>query len=49
MIAAELMEAEIWHQIGAGRGEVSEARSTDWNGHRPRLGSTIVVDGVSIT
>jgi transposase-like protein len=42
MIAAELMEAEIERQIGAGRGEVSEARSTHRNGYRPRPWATRV-------
>jgi len=42
MIAAELMEAEIERQIGAGRGEVSEARSTHRNGYRQRPWATRV-------
>jgi hypothetical protein len=42
MVARELMEAEISRQIGAGRGEVSEARSTHRNGYRPRPWATRV-------
>lgn len=42
MVAAEIMEAEIAHQIGAGRGEVSETRSTHRNGYRPRPWATRV-------
>ncbi len=42
MIAAEIMEAEIERQIGAGRGEVSESRSTHRNGYRPRPWATRV-------
>jgi transposase-like protein len=43
MIAAEIMEAEISRQIGAGKGEVAaEARSTHRNGYRPRPGATRV-------
>jgi putative transposase len=42
MIAAQLMEAEIERQIGAGKGEVSEARSTHRNGYRPRPWATRV-------
>ncbi len=42
MIAAQLMEAEIARQIGAGKGEVSEARSTHRNGYRPRPWATRV-------
>ena len=42
MIAAEIMEAEIARQIGAGKGEVSEARSTHRNGYRPRPWATRV-------
>lgn len=42
MIAAEIMEAEIGRQIGAGRGEVSEGRSTHRNGYRPRPWATRV-------
>lgn len=36
MMAAELIEAEISAQVGAGRDEVTEARSTHRNGYRPR-------------
>jgi putative transposase len=37
MVAAQLMDAEITAQIGAGRGEVApESRSTHRNGYRPR-------------
>jgi putative transposase len=42
MIATEIMEAEIERQIGAGKGEVSEARSTHRNGYRPRPWATRV-------
>ena len=42
MVAAELMEAEIARQIGAGKGEVSEARRTHRNGYRPRPWATRV-------
>lgn len=42
MIAAEIMEAEIARQIGAGKGEVSEGRSTHRNGYRPRPWGTRV-------
>ena len=42
MIAAEIMEAEIGRQIGAGKGEVSEARATHRNGYRPRPWATRV-------
>jgi transposase-like protein len=42
MIAAEIMEAEIARQIGAGKGEVSEGRSTHRNGYRPRPWATRV-------
>ena len=42
MIAAEIMEAEIERQIGAGKGEVSETRSTHRNGYRPRPWATRV-------
>lgn len=42
MIAAEIMEAEISRQIGAGKGEVAEARSTHRNGYRPRPWATRV-------
>ena len=34
MIAAEIMEAEIERRVGAGKGEVSETRSTHRNGSR---------------
>jgi putative transposase len=37
IVAAQLMDAEITAQIGAGRGEVApESRSTHRNGYRPR-------------
>jgi len=36
MVAAQLMEAEITNEIGAARGEVSQARATHRNGYRPR-------------
>jgi putative transposase len=42
MIAAEIMEAEIARQVGAGKGEVSDARSTHRNGYRPRPWATRV-------
>ena len=42
MIAAEIMEAEISRQIGAGKGEVAEARSTHRNGYRQRPWATRV-------
>lgn len=42
MIAGEIMEAEIARQIGAGKGEVSEGRSTHRNGYRPRPWATRV-------
>ncbi len=42
MIASEIMEAEIARQIGAGKGEVSEGRSTHRNGYRPRPWATRV-------
>jgi putative transposase len=42
MIATEIMEAEIERQIGAGKGEVSEARATHRNGYRPRPWATRV-------
>jgi transposase-like protein len=42
MIAAEIMEAEIARQIGAGKGEVSEARAAHRNGYRPRPWATRV-------
>jgi transposase-like protein len=42
MVAAELMEAEISAQIGAGLGEVSTERLTHRNGYRPRMWETRV-------
>jgi putative transposase len=36
MVAAQLMDAEVTAQIGAGRGEVSSDRVTHRNGYRPR-------------
>jgi len=42
MVAAQLMEAEITSEIGAGRGEVSAQRSTHRNGYRPRAWETRV-------
>jgi hypothetical protein len=42
MVAAQLMEAEITAQIGAGRGEVSAERVTHRNGYRPRAWETRV-------
>lgn len=42
MIASQIMEAEIARQIGAGKGEVSEARSTHRNGYRQRPWATRV-------
>ncbi len=42
MVVAELMEAEISAQIGAGLGEVSAARLTHRNGYRPRPWETRV-------
>ena len=42
MGAREIMEAEISRQIGAGKGEVAEARSTHRNGYRPRPWATRV-------
>jgi transposase-like protein len=42
MIVAEIMEAEIARQIGAGKGEVSGARLTHRNGYRPRPWATRV-------
>ncbi len=35
-IATQLMEAEISTEIGAGSGEIAEARATHRNGYRPR-------------
>ena len=42
MVAAQLMEAEISVQIGAGKGEVSPGRATHRNGYRERLWETRV-------
>jgi transposase-like protein len=42
MVAAELMEAEISSQIGAGRSERSPDRATHRNGYRERLWETRV-------
>jgi transposase-like protein len=42
MIAAQIMEAEIERQIGAGKGEISEGRSTHRNGYRQRPWATRV-------
>src|SRR5687768_7079475 len=42
MVAAELMEAEISAEIGAGHGEVSGERITHRNGYRPRAWETRV-------
>ena len=42
MIAAQLMEAEIAGEIGAGRGERSADRATHRNGYRERLWETRV-------
>jgi putative transposase len=43
MVAAQLMEAEITEQIGAGRGELAPGlRSTCRNGYRPRAWETRV-------
>ena len=42
MVARELMEAEVSRQIGAGKGEVSGARSTHRNRYRPRPWATRV-------
>jgi len=41
-VAAQLMEAEISAEIGAGRGEVSAERVTHRNGYRPRAWETRV-------
>lgn len=41
-VAAQLMEAEISAEIGAGRGEVSPGRTTRRNGYRPRPWETRV-------
>ena len=42
LAAAQLMEAEITAQIGAGHGEVSAERVTHRNGYRPRVSETRV-------
>lgn len=42
MIAAQIMEAEIARQVGAGKGEVTETRSTHRNGYRQRPWATRV-------
>ncbi len=42
MVARELMEAEIGREIGAGRGEVSDQRTTYRNGYRLRPWDTRV-------
>ena len=42
MVARELMEAEISRQIGAGKGEIAEARNTHRNGYRQRPWATRV-------
>ncbi len=42
MIAAQIMEAEIARQVGAGKGEVSGARSAHRNGYRQRPWATRV-------
>jgi transposase-like protein len=42
MVSRELMEAEISRQIGAGKGEVAEARATHRNGYRQRPWATRV-------
>jgi len=42
MVAAQLMEAEISEEVGAGRGEVSTERATHRNGYRPRAWETRV-------
>jgi transposase-like protein len=42
VVARELMEAEISRQVGAGKGEVSDARSAHRNGYRPRPRATRV-------
>jgi putative transposase len=41
-VVAQLMEAEISAEIGAGHGEVSDTRLTHHNGYRPRLWETRV-------
>jgi putative transposase len=42
IVAAQLMEAEITAQIGAGHGEVSSERVAHRNGYRPRAWETRV-------
>ena len=42
LVAAQLMEAEIAGEIGAGRGEISPERVTHRNGYRPRTWETRV-------
>lgn len=42
MVAAEIMEAEISSQIGAGKGQVSDSRTTRRNGYRSRAWETRV-------
>lgn len=42
MVAAQIMEAEITGEIGAGRGEISAGRTTHRNGYRQRLWETRV-------
>jgi len=42
MVAAQLMDAEITGQVGAGHGEVSGERLTHRNGYRPRAWETRV-------
>jgi transposase-like protein len=42
MVAAQLMDAEITAEIGAGRGEVCAERVTHRNGYRPRAWETRV-------
>jgi transposase-like protein len=42
MVAAQLMEAEVSAEVGAGLGEVSAARTTHRNGYRPRAWETRV-------
>ena len=41
-VAAQLMEAEISAQIGAAKGEITEARTSHRNGYRPRPWATRV-------
>jgi transposase-like protein len=40
LVAAQIMEAEISSEIGAGKGEVSAVRATHRNGYRQRLWET---------